>query len=223
MSDQHTPNMKSTTSAGSTKRKPGRQKGWKKADQQAVPPKGNPDFNINDAEPLGLDIEALLNGETEAPMVADTTNLPKVESIADMEKKRFAKPTRAPSAITDEDLNLDIALQQLHVAQELPRQEDGVPLKLTEEERTTEFLGDVMADYKPASTINDLEGQVHQAKSMRVDSIEASDAIIKYFCRDAFPEKQGFFIYKDIKVFITGRAKDHKTTDRGNMWAGTLY
>lgn len=142
-------------------------------------------------------------------------------NLDEIEKKRFApppKPQRAPAAITDEDMAFEAAIQRMHVEQAIPAQEEGVPLKLTKEHVETNFLGDMTDNYVPAATINDLEAQVFRAKSVGADAIEASEELVRYFTRGAYPEKVGYFMYKDIKVFIPGRAREYENPDFKNMF-----
>lgn len=59
-------------------------------------------------------------------------------------------------------------------------------------------------DPGPASTINELNDQVHMAKEMGCDSIEATEKIVRYFCKSHYPDDVGYFIYHNIKVYIAG-------------------
>lgn len=191
------------TSDNSPKRKPGRQKGFSPKKKVDV------DLNINDAEPMGMSIP-----EAHA---LPPQNVEKVDFAA-IEARRFAKPERAPAAITNEDMEFEASLQRMHISQEIPNQEDGVPLVLTTENLDTHFLGDVVDDYAPAKSIIELEDHVFRAKTMGLDSVEATDEVIRYFTRKDYPEKTGYFMYKDIRVFITGRASTYKNSDKTNMY-----
>lgn len=213
-SDQTTQTTKSDTSSDSSKKKPGRKKGWRKNPehvQETVQAKtgGNPDFNLNDAEPLGLDVEALIKGEDVPRGTIDYTA---------MEKARFeTKPVKAMSALTEEDLLFEAELQSLHVAQPVP-QASKIEL-VKPEEIVSNFLGDLVKDYVEAKSINELESQVFKAKQLGADSIEASEDLIKYYCKGEMPTKQGYFHFKDIKVFIPGRATGH-VSDKASVYAG---
>jgi hypothetical protein len=69
-------------------------------------------------------------------------------------------------------------------------------------------------DVSPASTDEQLREQIHTAKQLGCDSIEATLAICKRFCRDPLLEQVGYFMHHDIKVYIAGgvdavKARDH--------------
>ncbi len=138
--------------------------------------------------------------------------------IAKAEAQRFAKPGKAIAAFTDEDAQLEAAIQNMHLSQDMTAETEPVAL-VTKEVPDSDFLGDLVDDYVPAKNINELESQVFQAKSVGADSIEASEEIIKYFTRKDYPEKQGFFMYKDVRVFIPGRASGFKNSDKGTLYA----
>lgn len=136
--------------------------------------------------------------------------------IEEMEKKRFAKPERAMSAVTPEDLAFEAELQRMHVEQQMPDQVDGVPTKLTQEEARKELLSDVVEGTMPASSLADLEQQVFLAKGHGCNAIEADEKVIRYFTRGSFDQTvaNGFFMYKDIKVFVPGKFRGHVRTDK---------
>lgn len=151
--------------------------------------KGNPLFNLNDAIPL-TEAEALTK---EAPLV-NATNI-----------------------VTAEDLAFERQLQAMH--QEEPLVESAKPLKLEQEVVDSNFLGDHVDDYMPASSLNELEQQVWAAQKIGADSIEATEDVIKYYNRTKYPSDVGYFIYKNIRVFIPGRIEGHVETDKQNIGA----
>jgi hypothetical protein len=168
--------------------------------------KGDPRFNLNDAEPI-----------TEV-FAAPTFEEPKPD-FTKIDEKFFGKKSEdkleiAQSAITPEDLEFERQLQAMHVESVLPR--DTAP-PLEKEVNDSNFLGDHMDGYTPAKTLNELEQQVFAAKTVGADSIEATEEIIKYYTRTVYPDDVGYFIFKDIKVFIPGRISGHIETDKQNI------
>lgn len=117
-----------------------------------------------------------------------------------------SEPSQALSAMTREDLDFEQTLQRLH--------EDEPPIPFIDEEPVVQLKADRMRhellsdqmEVAPATTIRELDDQVHFAKELSCDSIEATSALVKSFCRKDFAavEKIGFFLYHDIKVFIEG-------------------
>lgn len=109
-------------------------------------------------------------------------------------------------------------LQRQHV--ETHQALDGGNLNLLKVEKDhKEMLRDYMdEEYRPASTINELEDQCFQAKQLDCDSIEATEKLIRYWCKGVmYPERTGYFIYKDIKVYIEGWAEESKKRDKMEM------
>lgn len=140
---------------------------------------GNPDFNLNQAEPV-------------AP----------------------AAPVRAMAALTEEDLAFDRELDR--IANEEPPifAEDRNMNVLTKEKESREMLGEFVEDYHPAATVNELMDQVHVAKEVGANCIEATPAIVRHYCRKHFPDDVGYFMFHDIKVFIAGFWETHKDNDK---------
>lgn len=131
--------------------------------------KGNPAFNINDAEPTDV--------------------------------------LRAEGAMTEEDAALDRELERMAMDTPPVAIEQGPP-DATREKIMYTLLSEELDDIKPANTLRDLDEQVFLAKNNDCDSIEATDIIIKHFCRKDFPPKSGFIMYKDIRVFQAGRVAE---------------
>lgn len=181
--------------------------------------KGNPDFNLNDAQPTGLGLEDL------SPLVQTEGKFALDFNIEEMEKKRFGMEQRraevqqekALAAITPEDLAFEAELQRMHAETEIPAHVEGVPIKLTKEEQEKELLSDVLEGTEPAKSLADLDQQVFLAKSHGCNSIEADEKVIRYFTRNSYPEAVGYFMYKDIKVFIPGKFRGHARTDKLSM------
>lgn len=128
--------------------------------------------------------------------------------------------TAAPAAITAEDLALEARLQSMEVVP-LPIADDPEPIGMTVKKiaDNPNMLSEVMEDYRPASTEDELRNQVHMAKQEGCDSIEATVPLAKRFCRDPQLEKVGYFIYHNIKVYLEGFtsqsiARDNQTIEQ---------
>lgn len=167
---------------------------------------GNSMFNLKDAIPL-------TEAELAAPPLAEQEPLDYTK-IDKMVLTPATNTERAQSAITQEDLAFEASLQRMHVESVLPVERVE---KLEPEATMSNFLGDLMKGYEPAKTLNELEQQVFAAKSRGADSIEASEDIIRYYNRAHYPKDVGYFIYKNIKVFIPGRFDGYVQTDTQNL------
>jgi hypothetical protein len=147
--------------------------------------KGNPDFNLNEVEP----------SETISSNGIDI----------------------APGAITAEDLDLDRAIDMIAQSQgNMEAVSDPEPIGMTivpDKATRGEMLSDVIHDYKPASSDEELRTQIHLAKVEGCDSIEATLAMAKRYCKDPKLEAVGYFIYYNIKVYIAGAFKQVKKRD----------
>lgn len=174
---------------------------------------GNPMFNLNEAIPAELTEEDMMPKATESEPV----------DFNKIEEQRFAQPPRAIAAITNEDLAFEAELQRLHLSQDIPAQDQGVPLKVTREPSEVMFLGYEVDNYKPAASINELEAQVFSAKTRGCNAIEASEDVIRYYTRHDYPTKVGYFMFKDIRVFIPGRASTYADQDSKNMFTSMGY
>lgn len=126
-------------------------------------------------------------------------------SLSDAEPVVLDSPLQAIGAMTKEDLDLDYMLQQ-SAQQEEPVAlfDDQAVVELKREKIQGELLSEVVPDIHPASTVNELMEQVHLAKEMEVDSVEATPALVRHYCRKHYPEDAGFFMFHDIKVYIAG-------------------
>ena len=121
----------------------------------------------------------------------------------------------APGAIMPEDLEFERSLQAMHEPME--RISDPEPIGMTtltkDKAHRGEMLSDVIEDYHPATTDEELRTQVELAKVEGCDSIEATLAICKRYCKDPKLEAVGYFSYYNVKVYIAGKFQDVKKRD----------
>lgn len=133
----------------------------------------------------------------------------------------------AAGAITDEDLALDRELEAMSRNTEPDVSDKDVIPEMRKSIEPYTLLSSIVENYKPASTIHELDQQVFDAKSAEVDSVEATPAIVKYFCKKSYPDKVGYFMYKDIKVYIDGFfeqsvSRDKETVEYRNFGASKI-
>ncbi len=110
----------------------------------------------------------------------------------------------APTAVyTDEDAELDRELERMARETEpsAPIDRDQT-VTVVHEKVVRNLLSDIV-NISPASTINELMDQCHQAKMHGCDSIYGTDTIIKHYCR-TLPTDVGYFVFHNIKVYIVG-------------------
>ncbi len=119
------------------------------------------------------------------------------------EMDEAAKEKIAMSAITDEDIALDRELEMMS-RNSTPDFSDVEPPPLKKSIEPYTLLSEYEDDYKPATSLHELDDQVFRAKQNDADSIEADPKIIRYFTKKDYPDKVGYFIYHDIKVYIAG-------------------
>ncbi len=147
-------------------------------------------------------------------------NKPKIEAGNPAFNISNVKPTNVLSepipstAVMPEDMELERTLQAM--VQEMPVLSDedptaGVVRKVKD---SPEMLGDVVSDYRPASTHAELQEQAALAFSEGCDSIEATLAACRTVCRDALLETVGYFTYHGIKVYLAGAIQMAKARDR---------
>lgn len=110
---------------------------------------------------------------------------------------------QAPAAITKEDLELDRELERMAKNTE-PVLSENEPPPVRKLNEAYSLLSEVVENYEPAKTIQELDEQVFDAKSNGCDSIEATPKIVRYFVKDGSVEKVGYFWYKDVRVFLEG-------------------
>lgn len=135
--------------------------------------------------------------------------------IAEAEQENVPHRTALPT-ITDEDIELDRQLERMAKQQPI---DDGPIVTIIHEKKKRDILRNYTENYKPASSILELDDQVFQAQGHDIDSTEATEAVIKYFCKASFPEVQkvGYFIYKNIRVYIEGYFEQNKDADKMTM------
>lgn len=168
--------------------------GWPKKAEAALPPKGNPDFTLTSR----MEAEALDSFEALADQAA-------LENVA-------------PSAITNEDLEIEQMLER--VAKTQPMVDIGPDMGVIHEKKTRDVLRNHVDAYKPAASIMDLEEQCQMAKMNEIDSIEGTEQIIKHFTKAQYEyikKNVGYFIYKDIRVYIAGYFEQNKNADSLTM------
>lgn len=149
-------------------------------------------------------------------------NLQAPEVLAHMEKVRMkeaelgqaridqVRAENAFSAITEEDLALDMELDRMAMEEPIPDMEPSLEKPLTKEKVSMDHLREHLAEeYSPARTLNELEQQVMIAKRLGCDSVDAEDKIIYHYCGANYKRSLGFFMYKDIKVHFT---KEYEST-----------
>jgi hypothetical protein len=131
-------------------------------------------------------------------------------------------PPIAAAAITDEDLALERELEKLNLNTEPQISDpDTMPaLKKLSEPYT--MLSEAVESYKPAKTLQELDDQVMQAKHYECDSIEATVNVVNYFTKGRDPNNTGYFMYKDIRVYIAGffehsKKRDLETVEQRNF------
>lgn len=120
----------------------------------------------------------------------------------------------AAAAVMPEDLELDRTLNAL--VADLPHLDDVEPIGsvVQRTKEKVDMLSDVVDDYKPATTRQEIMDQTQLAKIEGCDSIEATLKAIRTICRDPALESVGYFMYHDIKVYIEGSMDASKARDR---------
>lgn len=143
--------------------------------------------------------------------------------ITEEVKVEIAKATGQDiAAFTSEDAEFDAHLDAL--AKQVPAVPDDIPAAAVEVKPTKEYYdhlaGHMEGEYMPASTMAELQEQVHMAKSYGADSIDGTPDLIKQVFRNDFEtisKSTGYGIYHDVKVFIPGRLEDSKRQDSLTM------
>jgi hypothetical protein len=163
------------------------------AKTQAYPGGGNPDFKLTPE----METAAMDN------FFAET-------------EQQSAPPARQIETYGAEDMELDRKLEQM--AKRAPVEESNIQV-VVPEKKTRDVLRNYTENYKPASSIMELDDQCFQAQSHDIDSTEATEAVVKHFCKSSFSEvkKVGYFIYKNIRVYIDGHFEQNKDADKLTM------
>ncbi len=137
-----------------------------------------------------------------------------IDDIAD----DVPRGTTASAVLTQEDRDLDQLLER--AAKTNPIQDLGPEITLKREPIKRDILRNHVKGYKPAATLMELDEQVQMAKMNEIDSIEATDQVIKYFTKAqyAYIKKEiGYIIYHDIRVYFDGYFEQNKDADKVTM------
>lgn len=109
----------------------------------------------------------------------------------------------ASSAITAEDLEFERQLQAAEA--DMPGIEQGPNTVLRKEKVYPKLLSEHIDDYEPAKTHMDLIEQVHMAKQLGCDSVEATPQVIRQLTlKSGYPDKEGYLWFSDVRVWIPG-------------------
>lgn len=133
-----------------------------------------------------------------------------LENVADVPRRTTVEPV-----MTNEDREIDQMLERQ--AKRNIIQDMGADTALKFEPVKRDILRNHVENYKPASSIAELEDQVFQAKNNDIDSVEGTPALVRYFCKreyDYVANKVGYFIYHDIRVYIDGFFEKNKDADK---------
>lgn len=80
------------------------------------------------------------------------------------------------------------------------------------------MLSELVDSYTPAITHTDLLEQVHLAKEMGADSIEADPKIVRQLTlKSGYPTDVGYLWYHDVRVWIAGYFDTHRNKDAGSV------
>lgn len=123
------------------------------------------------------------------------------------------------AAFTAEDAAFEAELNAL--GKDMPNISDSGPVQeVTRPKEALEHLKFHNEDYAPASTMAELQEQVHEAKSFGCDSIDGTEALVKSIFREGFEKMKatvGYGIYHDIRVYIAGSFEQNKGADKMTM------
>ncbi len=118
-----------------------------------------------------------------------------------------ARPNRpvVTAVYTDEDAALDRELASMNSIESQPDApiDSGPEVRVIKEKVVGVLLSEHL-DVEPASTITELIDQIHQAKEHDCNSIYATEALIRHFCRKEYPSEVGYFVHSGVKVYIPG-------------------
>ncbi len=153
------------------------------------------------------------------PMI-DQVNMPEAAgnplfNVADVEPTDVLS---AASVMTDEDRAIDRELERM--ATEVPPMpviDNGPEITVKPEKIVRELLS-AHEDVSPAATVNELLDQVHRAKEAGCDSVEATPALVRHYCRKVYPSDVGYFVFHDIKVYIEGFFAEASKRDRRTLF-----
>lgn len=77
-----------------------------------------------------------------------------------------------------------------------------------------ELLSEYVEGIKPASTIQEMEAQVHQAKLLGADSIEVTKEMYQFYCGPNTGSNPSwdakYFHFKNVKAYLAGSVEEAK-------------
>jgi hypothetical protein len=76
-------------------------------------------------------------------------------------------------------------------------------------------LSDFIDDYKPASSLIELDSQVFDAKSRGAESVDATPEMIRHLVGPGYAEP--FIDYKGMRVYVTGMRAEAKRVEALSM------
>lgn len=118
--------------------------------------------------------------------------------------------------VTAEDREIDQMLER--AAKTQPHVDDmGPDIVVAPEKKTRDTLRNYVDDYKPATSLMELDEQVMQAQGFEIDSIEASPALVRHVFKrdyDHIKNVTGYGIYHNIRVYIDGVFEQNKDADK---------
>lgn len=199
-----------TTKSGTSESVSPKKEHWKtkqKREREAAakhPGGGNPEFRLTPEQERAA-VQSFIGQE------------PDFETLVAAEEAQNAPRRTVEPAITNEDIELDRMLEMQARTQTI---ENGPDRPLKQESVKRDILRNFTEDYKPASTLLELEDQIHQAKMNDIDSIEATPALVRHLWKKDFEHiknETGYGIYKDIRVYIDGFFEQNKNADKVTM------
>ena len=120
--------------------------------------------------------------------------------------------------ITQEDMEIEQMLER--VAKQQPVTDHGPDAPVVREVAKRDTLRNHVENYKPASSIMELEDQIHLAQTHDIDSIEATPALVRHLWKrdfDYIKAGPGYGIYRNIRVYIEGFFEQNKDADKLTM------
>ncbi len=148
----------------------------------------------------------------------DLAGNPEFQVTPEIDKQ--IKEFRVESAYTPEDAAFEAEIQSL--GKDQPDIQDQGPVVSVQKTRESlehlKFHAD--EEYKPASTLAELDEQVFMAKSHGADSVDGTEALVRAIFRQDFDQIKrtvGYGIYHDIRVYIAGAFEDNKSADKLTM------
>ena len=169
--------------------------------QAKHPGKGNADF--------------LLTPELEEKAIEEFNQL---ADHAEHIPENVPQGTMAVGAITQADRDIDQMLE--NIAKRNPIQDLGPEQVLVVEKKKRDTLRNHVENYQPATTLTELQEQVHLAQMNEIDSIEASPALVRHLWKkdfDYIKVNTGYGIYHNIRVYIDGYYEQNKGADSVSM------